>query len=149
MASATRHRLSPHFVVEEFDSHDGQRVAQSHHEDLERLCDWWLEPLRARFGRVTVHSGFRTKAYNARIGGASHSVHLLTTPMPGAHGKRSHGIAAAADVSCAAGSSVLWQQWAGAHRLERVELGPAGRGGVGSYRNFVHLDTAAARDWRG
>ncbi len=145
----TRHRLSPHFVVEEFDCRDGTRVPGGAEDDLELLCRWWLEPLRARFGRVTVHSGYRTKTYNELVGGARHSVHRMQTPMAGHDGQRGYLLATAADVSCAGGSSVLWQQWAARHRATSPHLHEHRRGGIGSYRNFVHLDTAGHRGWRG
>ncbi len=142
----TRKRLAAHFVVEEFDSGDGALVPAARWTDLQRLCAWWLEPLRAEFGPVTVLSGYRSFAHNSAVGGALASVHLLRTAMPD-RGRGGVARAAAADVSCARGSSVLWQQWASKHRQRHHELVGHGRGGIGSYRNFVHLDTAAARDW--
>ena len=74
---ATRKRLSKHFTVEEFDCHNGTRVSPREYNGLEYLCKQFLEPLRAKFGRVTINSGFRTKAYNASIGGASGSYPCL------------------------------------------------------------------------
>ncbi len=143
----TRKRLSQHFSIEEFDSHDGQLVPTARWTDLERWCAWWGEPLRHEFGAVTVHSGYRSAAHNAEVGGAPHSVHLLQTTLPPALGS-TVARAAAGDVSCARGSSVLWAQWAEKHRARHEELGRRGRGGIGSYRNFVHLDTATRRDWK-
>jgi hypothetical protein len=55
---ATRHRLSDHFVVEEFDCHSGERCGSREHNGLEYLCRKYLEPLRAKFGATHVHSGF-------------------------------------------------------------------------------------------
>jgi hypothetical protein len=48
---ATRHRLSKHFVVEEFDCHDGSKVQKRDYDGLEYLCRKFLEPLRTKFDR--------------------------------------------------------------------------------------------------
>jgi hypothetical protein len=47
---ATRHRLSKHFVVEEFDCHDGTKVSARDYNGLEYLCRQFLEPLRKKYG---------------------------------------------------------------------------------------------------
>lgn len=143
----TRRRLTRHFVIEEFDSSDGARVPPEHYAALEHLCDWLLEPLRAGFGPVTVHSGYRSFPVNRRVGGAKRSVHLLRTPLPD-RGRRSSTVAAAADVTCAEGTPSIWAGFARAERRESVHLAQRGRGGVGQYSGFVHLDTGPARDWQ-
>lgn len=46
-------------------------------ENLKRLCETVLEPLRQRLGRaVIVSSGFRPKWLNTAVGGALNSAHL-------------------------------------------------------------------------
>lgn len=45
-------------------------------ESMRALCRAVLEPLRRRFGRIIVTSGFRCKDLNERVGGSSHSQHL-------------------------------------------------------------------------
>ncbi len=144
----TRRRLTGHFVIEEFDSHDGVQVGVEHYVAFLHLCDWLLEPLRADWGACTVHSGFRSFAHNARVNGASQSVHLLRTPLPN-RGPRSSTRSAAADVSFAVGTPHLWAATARAERHESMHLEARGRGGVGTYGGFVHLDTGPLRDWRG
>jgi hypothetical protein len=72
----TRHRLSKHFVIEEFDCHDGTRVKSREFAGLEYLCRQFLEPLRRQFGACSVHSGYRTRDYNRQIGGAANSFHI-------------------------------------------------------------------------
>lgn len=153
---ASRKRLSPHFTVEEFDCHDGTQVQPEWYDDIARLCEWILEPLRSEFGPVKVISGYRTASHNRHVGGAPHSVHLLTTPLPGGERRprsserRSPApLAAAADVIPSRGSAVAWATWARALRAAHAHLGPQGRGGVGLYvsQGFVHLDTGPARDW--
>lgn len=155
---ATRKRLSPHFRVEEFDCRDGTLVSPDWYDDITRLCEWWLEPLRAEFGPVVVVSGFRSLSHNRFVGGAQHSVHLLTTPLPGgdrrpssASSSRARQLAAAADVVPVKGTPRAWAEWARRLRPRHGHLGKQGRGGVGLYvrSGFVHLDTASARDWDG
>jgi hypothetical protein len=81
---ATRHRLSKHFVVEEFDCHSGERCGEREHNGLEYLCRKFLEPLRARFGPVHVNSGFRTVATTGASAGratASTSTRRMTATI--------------------------------------------------------------------
>lgn len=92
---------------------------------LTRLCVRYLEPLRARFGRVTVISGHRTLEHNAQVGGAPRSQHV--------YGRFGYGVAA--DVVCERGSV---RDWA---RL----LDALGAGGVGSYPTHVHVDNRRGR----
>ena len=66
--------LSPHFAASEFG------VTASTPESailaLTSLCVAVLEPIRAHFGPVSIHSGWRSPAANAAAHGASHSQHL-------------------------------------------------------------------------
>lgn len=136
---ATRHRLSPHFTVEEFDCHDGTKVQRRDYNGLEYLCRTYLERLRKKYGTVTVHSGYRTKSYNASVGGASQSFHIYTIH---------DGNDQAADVSCARGTVADWARtinWLREHRR-------GGKGGLGVYPTlgFIHVDIRDYKaDWRG
>jgi uncharacterized protein YcbK (DUF882 family) len=134
---ATRHRLSKNFTVEEFDCHDGTKVQRRDYNGLEYLCRVYLEPLRKKYGRVTINSGFRTASYNRKINGASQSYHIYTIH---------DGNDQAADVRCARGTPADWHRtlnW-----LRRTKRN--GRGGLGLYRTFVHVDIRDyAADWRG
>lgn len=143
----TRWRVSEHFVIEEFDSGDGAQVRKADHGAILHLVEWWLEPMRDVFGAVTVHSGYRSYAHNIAVGGARGSVHLLTTALPAHHG-RAYVKAAAADVSCAEGTPGRWARWARTHRRASSHLHGHGRGGIGSYPTFVHLDTSGEREWQ-
>jgi uncharacterized protein YcbK (DUF882 family) len=136
---ATRHRLSPHFTVEEFDCHNGAKVQKRDYAGLEVLCRVYLEPMRKKYGPVKVLSGFRTRTYNAAIGGASRSYHVYT----------SHdGNDQAADIKCARGNPKEWHStlnWLRNHKRN-------GRGGLGLYvrSGFCHIDLRDYRaDWRG
>lgn len=146
----TRLRLSPHFTVEEFDTHDGTRVPSSTIPALRSLCVHWLEPMRAEFGPVRVSSGFRHRAYNRAIGSTDGSFHvydLRRAWSPDALG----GGGCAADVVPARGDVAAWGRWAQAWRRRHAPLAARSIGGVGTYpaSRFVHLDTGPRRDWRG
>lgn len=134
---ATRHRLSKHFTVEEFDCHDGTRVSPREYNGLEYLCRQFLEPLRKKYGRVTINSGFRTASYNRQIGGASNSFHIYTIH---------DGNDQAADVRCAKGNSRQWHAFMNSIRNRKRN----GKGGLGLYNSFVHVDIRDYKaDWRG
>jgi uncharacterized protein YcbK (DUF882 family) len=124
---SSRHRLSPHFTVEEFDCHNGAKVMKRDYNGLEYLCKTYLEPLRKKYGRVTIHSGYRTRAYNASIGGASQSFHIYTIH---------DGNDQAADVSCSKGSPRQWHATLNSIRSKKR----SGKGGLGLYSSFVHVD---------
>ena len=133
----TRHRLSKHFVVEEFDCHDGTKVMKRDYNGLEYLCRQFLEPLRAKYGGVTINSGFRTVAYNRKIGGASRSEHVYTIH---------DGNDQAADIRCARGTPREWRNFLAGIRAKKR----GGRGGLGLYSTFVHCDIRDYKaDWTG
>lgn len=126
-------RLSPHFVLAEFHCKDAQRTAvpAAALPALQRLVSDVLEPMRAKFGTCTVHSGFRTDAKNAEVEGATSSQHLYhRTPND-----------VAADVTFATGNPSQWAD-------EGERLLP--QGGVGRYKTFVHVDNRQGQArWKG
>jgi uncharacterized protein YcbK (DUF882 family) len=135
----TRHRLSKHFVVEEFDCKDGTKVRPREYNGLEYLCRQYLEPMRRRFGPCTVHSGYRTVNWNRRVGGEPNSYHIY--PMHDGNDQ-------AVDVSFARGNAARWHAMANSIRRRKRR----GRGGLGLYvrSNFVHIDIRDfAANWRG
>jgi uncharacterized protein YcbK (DUF882 family) len=104
---------------------------------LEYLCRAFLEPLRAKYGPVTVHSGFRTRSYNAKVGGAPRSYHVYT---------EHDGNDQAADVSCQRGVPRDWHRTLSALRASKRN----GNGGLGLYRTFCHVDIRDnPANWRG
>ena len=115
--------LSPHFRVREFACRDGAEVVLA----APRLVTV-LEALRRRFGRpVRIVSGYRTPAYNRRVGGKPRSQHTCGTAaditIPGVSPAR-----------VAAAARALMPDW----------------GGVGVYRTFTHIDVREKRaDWKG
>lgn len=124
----TRKQLSPHFVIEEFDSHDGVRVptAGSTERELRDLVKRYLEPLRLAYGPVHILSGFRSAERNKHVGGAERSFHRYD--LAGRWG-------VAADIRCKHGTPAEW------HRF----LDERGVGGLGLYANFVHVDNRHLR----
>ena len=75
--------LSPHFTLEEMLHSDTaekkkieNRINAAEVDNLVRLCQKVLEPLRAHFGvPIKINSAFRCKALNAAVGGAPGSYH--------------------------------------------------------------------------
>lgn len=135
----TRHKLSKHFTIEEFDCHDGTRVPPGNINGLEYLCRKMLEPLRAKFGTVTIVSGFRTESHNRAVGGEPNSYHRYDIH---------DGNDQAADVVCARGNAREWHSFLNGIRNRKRN----GRGGLGLYvrQNFVHVDIRDFKaDWRG
>lgn len=51
--------------------------AQNIVDNATYLCAKLLEPVRAEFGPVAVHDGYRDPAHNARVGGKPNSYHLF------------------------------------------------------------------------
>jgi uncharacterized protein YcbK (DUF882 family) len=124
-------RAGRHFLVSEFDCRDGSKVPVAALGELEHLVAELLDPLRRRFGLTAVLSGYRTTQHNATVGGARSSWHLY---------RLAPGRGVAADVRCARGTPRDWAAF----------LAARGAGGLGTYRDFVHVDTR--RDharWRG
>lgn len=110
--------LSPHFRVREFACHDGADTVK-----VDTALVALLEEIRAAAGgAVTITSGYRTPAYNAKVGGARYSQHLQGT---------------AADITVAGAAPLLVGQMA-EHYL-------GGRGGIGVYQTFTHVDTRSGR----
>jgi uncharacterized protein YcbK (DUF882 family) len=122
-------QLSEHFNVH---CKDGTKVPSIAIPALRRLCREYLEPMRRKFGPCVVYSGYRTPAYNARVGGARYSEHIYTMGPT----------SVAADTAYRTGTPAQWA--AHARSLPRV-------GGVGRYdrSGFVHIDTGVRRDWSG
>ena len=112
-------KASAHFKVEEFACADGTDVLLIHPQLIDLL-----EELRANWGRpVTVNSGFRTAAYNDKIGGADDSRHL-------------YGLAADIVISGVPPDEVA------------TLAADLGAGGVGRYDTFTHVDVwGSDRRW--
>jgi Peptidase M15 len=129
--------LSQNFVLAEFHCCRGHCAKESVPSNavpaLRRLVTQVLQPMRDRFGKCTVHSGYRNARHNQHVGGASQSHHRYDVRPE----------APAADVSFERGSVNEWAVEA------RRRLGNIG--GVGRYPSsgFVHVDLGAFRRWDG
>jgi len=124
-------RASENFSMREFDCRNGARVPKAAEPAVRSNCRRFLEPMRRKFGACRVNSGYRTRAYNRSIGGASRSEHIFDDSPS----------TVATDLSFARGNPREWA--AEARRL--------GAGGVGTYMRsgFVHCDNGPRRDWSG
>ena len=75
-------RLSEHFTLAELcktsvKTADGNVPSRVNIENLQRLCENWLEPLRAKYGApIIINSGYRSPAVNKAVGGVATSNHL-------------------------------------------------------------------------
>lgn len=125
-------QLTKNFTREEFDCHDGTKVPQQYMGNLKELAEN-LQLLREAIGKpVIVNSGYRTPAYNTKIGGVGKSQHLT---------------ASAADIRVKGLTAdqlhVEIEQLIKEHKIHN--------GGLGWYNTFCHYDVrpAAARwDYR-
>jgi hypothetical protein len=78
-------QLSKHFSLAEFITSESAKRAgidnmppADHIENLKKLCENVLEPIRAHFNvPLNISSGYRCKALNRLIGGASNSQHAV------------------------------------------------------------------------
>jgi hypothetical protein len=101
---------------------------------LRTLVTEVLQPLRDRFGRCTVNSGFRTELHNRHVGGETNSFHRYDL----------HPSGPASDLTFVNGTV---NQWA----AEARRLLGGSRGGIGRYpqQNFIHVDLGPMRKWDG
>ena len=116
-------KLSANFKVSEFACKDGSDTV------LISLClVTVLQKIRDHFAKpVIINSAYRNDAYNKKVGGADYSQHK--------YGK-------AADIYI----SGVYPATIAAY----VETIMPNTGGIGIYRNFVHVDVRAARArWNG
>jgi uncharacterized protein YcbK (DUF882 family) len=129
-------QITRHFNLKEFACHNGNAVPQRSHEAIDRLATAYLEPMRAKFGACTVLSGYRDKAYNRRIGGATYSQHIYDLGPD----------TVAADLKFARGTP---EQWGAYARQLRAKYGRGGGVGVYPRSGFVHVDNRRyVSDWR-
>lgn len=128
-----KHYASRHFTYSEFDCRDGTKMPDAAKPSLRHLCQEYLEPLRAHARRrtagATVHinSGYRTPAYNARVGGVSNSIHIYSA----------HPAAVAADITVSGMSPAQVADF----------LDGLGPGGLGRYSTFTHVDNRQRMGW--
>lgn len=115
--------ISENFKAKEFACKDGSDVIFISPE-----LAIVLQKIRDHFGKaVHINSGYRTFAYNKKIGGATYSQHCYGT---------------AADIRI---TGVKPKDIAA-----YVETLLVNKGGIGIYKNFVHVDVRATKSrWNG
>lgn len=65
-----------YFKIEEFRCKDGSVMPEEAKENLTALVENVLDPARERYGAaIHVNSGYRTEAYNKKVGGVKGSQH--------------------------------------------------------------------------
>lgn len=110
--------LKPNFKVKEFACNDGSDTVLISGE----LVDL-LQKIRDHFGvAVTINSGYRTSAYNKKVGGATNSQHVKGT---------------AADIVAKGVDPLTVAQYA--------EYLMPNSGGIGVYQTFTHVDVRTNR----
>lgn len=101
-------QLTVNFHLSEFMCHDGTAVPRQYYANVIELA-------------IHINSSYRTKRYNAMIGGTTFSKHL---------------IGQAADIT-----STVFRPKEIADTIERlISFGKMHQGGLGRYANFVHYD---------
>ncbi len=121
-----------HFTLAEFNCRDGSVVPENIRGNVQLLMEQ-LEVLRAEVNRpIRVTSGYRSDAYNRRVGGVAQSRHRCGQ---------------AADIQI----DGMTPDEVHATILRLIAAGRMRDGGLGLYRvkNFVHYDIHRPRRWSG
>ena len=115
-------QLTKNFNLKEFRCKDGSDVPEELLENVQELADN-LQIIREHVGKpIRVISGYRSKTYNRRIGGARRSQHML---------------AKAADIKISGLSPSEVKEII----VFLIKEGKIKSGGIGLYRTFTHYDT--------
>lgn len=118
--------LTTNFKLSEFRCKDGTDVPAELMPNVQKLANE-LQRLRDELGLpIKINSGYRTKSYNKKIGGASNSMHVQ---------------AKAADIVVTDITPTNLYK-----RIEKlIEEGKVNFKGVGVYDTFVHVDVRDRR----
>ena len=127
-------RWTKNFSVDELACKDGTPVPYDLYENAQAICER-AQKLRNLLGiSLQVNSGYRTKSYNKKVGGAESSLHVE---------------ARALDLSCYGWTA----EQLGTLYEGLIRLGVVPDGGLGIYPRsnggWIHIDTGAKRRWRG
>lgn len=114
-------KVSRHFQLGEFACDHSRKPPALAVPQLILLASHFLEPLRDRFGAVTVISGCRSVAHNTKVGGASQSWHVW--------GERGR-LGVACDFIATRGHPSAWFDFLDGLRAP----------GLGLYATHVHVD---------
>ena len=120
-SEAVSDKLAANFSVSEFRCRDGSDVPPELQDNVQLLADN-LQVLRDQLGKpIRIISGYRSPAYNRKIGGARRSQHML---------------AKAADIKVAGMTPAEIK----AAIEELIAEGKMKKGGIGLYQTFAHYD---------
>lgn len=116
-------KVSDNFKVKEFKCKDGSDVVLISPELVTIL-----QKIRYHYGKaVHINSGYRTPTYNKKVGGATHSQHC-------------YGMACDIRVNGVKPGDLA----------DYIETLMPGWGGIGIYKNFVHVDVRGKKSrWNG
>ena len=119
-------KLTTNFNLSEFRCKDGTDVPAELMPNVQKLANE-LQKLRDELGLpIKINSGYRTKTYNKKIGGATNSMHVQ---------------AKAADIVVTDITPTNLYK-----RIEKlIEEGKVNFKGVGVYDTFVHVDVRGRR----
>lgn len=121
-------QITKNFNLNEFACKDGTPVPEEFLDNVKELAEN-LQVLRDHLGTsLHINSAYRTYSYNAKIGGATKSQHLL---------------AKAADIVSM--KHTPWQVYSAIMKL--IAEGKMKDGGVGLYNTFIHYDCGPSRRW--
>lgn len=120
-------RLTPHFMLSELRCHDGTDIPDKYVGNAIAICKR-AEVLREVVGPLFVTSGYRTAAWNKRVGGAKGSFHMTASALD------------------------LTSRLVSAKELHKVytvliKEGRVPDGGLGLYENWIHIDIGKPRRW--
>lgn len=124
-------KVSRHFRVKEFRCHDGSDCVLIAEELVEAL-----EAIRAYYrsqypgATITINSGYRTPAWNKRVGGARNSQHVQGT---------------AADFTVRIPNGGIVSPYEVYKDIDAGKVVGTHRGGLGRYRTFTHIDVRGTR----
>lgn len=121
-------KLTKNFSLSEFACNDGAPVPSKYLDNVKELAIN-LQALRDYIGElIHINSGYRTKAYNKKVGGAPASQHLT---------------ASAADITTKNRSPKQVKSI-----IEKlIKEGKMKNGGIGLYMGWIHYDISSARRW--
>lgn len=120
--------LTRNFTMAEFNCHDGTQTPDELLPNLQTLAEN-LQVLRDYLGfPIQINSGYRSKEYNAKIGGSPKSAHLKGM---------------AADIRCIKYTPAQVREAI----LKLIADGKMTDGGIGFYDTFIHYDISTSRRW--
>lgn len=124
---------SQYFSLDEFRCKDGTPVPKQYYLNLEILIDTQLNLLREYLNKpIIILSGYRSPAWNKKVGGKSKSLHLT---------------ASAADI-VVPGMSTLELMKVINQLTDEGKMKPGGRG-LYLRQKFIHIDIGSPRGWGG